>query len=193
MGAYMRTCLSCCYRRHRSSFFLTANATHSKRPTQGKREREWKTSKPPKRLFGNARSRACVPREAGEGMQALANVRAHPFDYLRASPASFLFLPSFSRCRKRDSLPLSVARETERTDGERRKHRGDAYGFPCAQTKKKHLHDKGASRRVKAMRRASRWNGVHWFYERSFDLAFSGEEMTVISVSQSFRSFSSKW
>lgn len=160
---------------------FSANATHSKRPTQGERAgmENFKATE----TIVRQRSLPCVCTSRGEGTQALANVRAHPFDYLRASPAPFLFLWGTLSLFQRE---------------ERREPMGNDENTPerrirfslCA--KKTHLHDEEASRRVKAMRRASRWNGVHWFYEHSFDLAFE-KGTAVISASQSLHLFSPKW
>lgn len=121
MGAYMRTCLSCCYRRRRSSLFLTANATHSKRPTRGKRAgvKNFKATE----TIVRQRSLPCVCTSRGRRRDASTRERARPPLWL---PSSFSFSCSFS-LSSRDSLPLSAARETERTDGGRRKHIGETH------------------------------------------------------------------
>lgn len=50
-----------------------------------------------------------APREAGEGAQALANARGHPFDYLRALDSYFFSLSSLfylSLFDRRDGKPM---------------------------------------------------------------------------------------
>jgi len=121
-----------------SPFFLAVNATHTN--LERASEAAWrKTSKPPKRLFGNAP--AYAPREAGEGAQALANARAHPFDYLRATraPTPFFFLRNslfFS------SLSLSLSlylfwQKRRKVDEQGLKHIKktcrDTHRIPCTQ------------------------------------------------------------
>lgn len=99
-------------------------------------------------------------------------------------PSSFSFSSSSPFLFLRGILSLFQQREERKEpmkNGENTPERRIRSSL-CA--KKKHLHDKGASRRVKVMRRASRWNGVHWFYEHSFDLAFK-KETAVISASRS--------
>lgn len=95
---------------------FSANATHSKRPTRGERAGKLQSHRndcsatlAPVRMYLERRR------------DASTRERARPPLWL---PSSFSFSCSFSLSLG-NSLPLSVARGMERTDGERRKHTGE--------------------------------------------------------------------
>lgn len=82
------------------------------------------------------RSLPCVCTSRGRRRDASTRERARPPLWL---PSSFSFSYFFS-LSSRDCLPLSAARETERTDGERRKHTGEMHTVSLVRKRRKSIY-----------------------------------------------------